>query len=646
LPPELGPRTISVLILEDNQADAKLMLYSLQQAGFFVQGHIARTSVEFQETIASANIDLVLADYNLPDWTGLDAIRWLRESGIGIPLILVTGSLGDEHAVACIKEGASDYVLKDKLDHLPIAVTHALEQQRLRRSRDQAIEQLHETASEYRLLFNSNPQPMWVYDLESLRFLAVNDAAINHYGYSREEFLRMTLRDIRPEEEIPRLLTNLAAGRNRKQLETAGTWKHRKKTGEIIDVKIMEGKLQFEGRSAALIGVEDVTERQVLERQFLQAQKMEAVGRLAGGVAHDFNNLLMVIGSSAQLIRDRLDDQKNIARYANQIEDAANKAANLTRQLLAFSRQQVLEPRVLDLNAVITDIGRMLKRLLGEDIEIMFLLDPALGKINADSGQIEQIIMNLGVNARDAMPSGGKLIIETSNVELNSDYLDHHGIKGKPGSYVRVGVSDTGCGMTPEVQSRIFEPFFTTKELGKGTGLGLATVYGIVKQSNGWIWVYSEVGLGTSFKIYLPRTEEQPNSPLQPVATAMVRGTETILLVEDEQILRQVTSEYLEDKGYRVLQAESGPQAAAILKNYAGTIHLLITDMVMPGFGGTKLAEICAATRPDTRIIYMSGYAEGALNQTLTGRNTLYLQKPLSLTSLAQKLRSLLDQAS
>lgn len=635
---------ISVLVLEDNPADAKLMLRELQKAKLVLQHELVRSAEDFRARASAKRYDLVLADFNVPGWNGLEAIRWLRTEGYNTPVILVTGSLGDEQAVTCIKEGASDYVLKDKIEHLPIAVSHALEEQQLRAARDRALAELRQAAEQYELLFNSISRPTWVYDRETFRFLAVNDAAVQHYGYSREEFLAMTIKDIRPPEEIPRLLLALADTSDETTV-LKGTWKHRKKNGDIIHVEITEGPLWFGGRPAVLITVEDVTERRVLEQQFLQAQKMEAVGRLAGGVAHDFNNLLMVMSSSAQLIQDDPDNKKSIDKYANQICHAAEKAASLTRQLLAFSRQQVMQPAIIDLNGVVRDIGTMLPRVLGEDVRIAMELAHELDRTNADRSQVEQIIMNLAVNARDAMPEGGTLTIQTKNVELDQEYVNAHGVRGKPGAYVMLSISDTGMGMSQEVQSHIFEPFFTTKELGKGTGLGLATVYGIVKQSGGWIWVYSEIGNGSVFRIYLPSSRQEPLVEQKAPEPIAHHGTETVLLVEDEEMLRKVTAEYLQRRGYQVLQAESGPQAQQILEQHEGDIDVLITDVVMPGFAGTKLAELCLAKRPLIRIMIVSGYADRTTHHEAVA-GAVYLQKPFSLNTLAQRLRSLMTSGT
>jgi two-component system cell cycle sensor histidine kinase/response regulator CckA len=369
---------------------------------------------------------------------------------------------------------------------------------------------------------------------------------------------------------------------------------------------------------------------------------MEAVGRLAGGVAHDFNNLLMVISGYAQLLDESSADPKKVVEYATRIQDASSKAATVTRQLLAFSRKQVLEPTVLDLSYVVKDLAKMLPRLLGDDVETVLELDPQVGTVRADRGQIEQVIVNLGVNARDAMPQGGRLTIATSNVALDASY--YQGVEVPPGQYVLLAVSDTGIGMDAATQVHIFEPFYTTKEAGKGTGLGLATVYGIVKQSSGFIWVYSEPDRGSIFKIYLPRVDAAADSDesLQPVQ-APSAGTETILLVEDEAVLRNVCRVYLECKGYTVLEAGNAKEAMKICQSYDRPIHVLITDIVMPGPGGLELARSALEIRPALSVVLVSGYTDRALDREAISF-AKFLQKPFSFDALARTVRSLLDK--
>lgn len=375
--------------------------------------------------------------------------------------------------------------------------------------RQRTVEAESEHASSFRLLFMNNPLPMWVYDLETLHFLEVNDAAMTHYGYAREEFLALRITEIRPPEDLPRLLDDLSTPRPLHQ--RSGPWRHRRKDGTLITVQIVSHTLTFADRRAALVVAEDITERKQLEAQVLQMQKMESIGRLAGGIAHDFNNLLTVIIGSTGMASEALAPNHPVLEDLQAIQAASQRAAGLTHQLLAFARKQILEPRVISLNDLIVEMDRLLRRLIREDIDLVTLPTADLWHVKVDPGQIEQVLVNLVVNARDAMLGGGQLTIETRNVVLDDTYVRSH-MSIIPGSYVMLAVSDTGVGMSPEVQARLFEPFFTTKEPGKGTGLGLATCYGIVKQSGGNIWVYSEVGHGTTIKVYLPRAEESADA--------------------------------------------------------------------------------------------------------------------------------------
>ena len=401
------------------------------------------------------------------------------------------------------------------------------------------------------------------------------------------------------------------------------------------------------GRLTHYAGVaQDITERRRLEGQFRQAQKMEAVGRLAGGVAHDFNNLLTIINGYSELLLERLHPSDPLRGSIEEIIKAGGRAASLTRQLLAFSRQQVLAPRVLDLNALVADVERMLRRLIGEDIDLVMLPGAELGRVKADPGQIEQILVNLAVNARDAMPEGGKLVIETTNVELDDAYARSHPVV-TPGHYVMLAMSDTGTGMDAAIQAHIFEPFFTTKEQGKGTGLGLSTVYGIVKQSGGYIWVYSEPGLGSTFKIYLPSVEDAAESVSGPEARELpFGGSETILLVEDEEAVRTLASKILQERGYRVLESASPDDALQIAEHHQEPIDLLLTDVVLPKMSGRKIAEYLTALRPNMKVLYMSGYTDDAVVRNgVLESNTAFLQKPFTPSGLARKVREVLDAA-
>ena len=391
-----------------------------------------------------------------------------------------------------------------------------------------------------------------------------------------------------------------------------------------------------------MVVAQDISERQALEEQLRQAQKMEAVGRLAGGVAHDFNNLLMVIKGHTELLLNVVPVPPPMLKKIENIDRAADRAAALTRQLLAFSRMQVLQPRVMNINGVVEEMGKLLPRLIGEDIELILRTSPDLGVIRADGSQMEQVIMNLAVNARDAMPSGGKLVIETSNADLDRAYSSVHPLV-QPGRYVLLAVSDTGTGMDAQTQARIFEPFFTTKGQGKGTGLGLSTVYGVVKQSGGYVWVYSEIGKGTSFKIYLPRVDQAEDAASPVPSSEAPLGAGTILLAEDEQEVREVAREFLESGGYTVLEARDGADALRLAEQYAGIIDLLVTDMVMPGMTGQELAARIQEKRKGLHVIFMSGYSEYAAVEAAHSDPALrLLTKPFSRAVILRAVRDML----
>jgi nitrogen-specific signal transduction histidine kinase/ActR/RegA family two-component response regulator len=404
--------------------------------------------------------------------------------------------------------------------------------------------------------------------------------------------------------------------------------------------------INLNGEQCILAITYDISRRRELEHQLRQAQKMEAVGRLAGGVAHDFNNMLGVITGYTDLIRARFEKDEAARNQVDEIRKASDRAVSLTRQLLAFSRKQVLQPETLNLNERIRDLGKMLQRLMGDDIELIVRLGEPLDLVKADPGQIDQVIVNLAVNARDAMPCGGKFIIETSCVELNADNTPHQH-RAKPGRYVLVKISDTGHGMDPETLSHIFEPFFTTKQPGKGTGLGLSTVHGIVNQSDGYIWVYSEPGRGSSFKIYLPAVAQAASvAPGQARVPALARGSGTILLAEDDAPMRALTRHLLEIQGYRVLEADDGDAAVSLAEAHCDEIHLLLTDVVMPRLSGPSLAERVRTLNRDIRIIYMSGYTDellahhGAMHSGIT-----FLEKPFTQESLMRVVQKTLSGA-
>jgi len=397
--------------------------------------------------------------------------------------------------------------------------------------------------------------------------------------------------------------------------------------------------------ATAVDNVSLIEREQCKEEQLRQSQKMDAIGQLAGGVAHDFNNLLTVINGYCELSLRRLAEDDPLRKNIEQIGKAGTRAAGLTRQLLAFSRQQIMHAEVLDLNSVVRDMDNMLQRLIGEDMDLVTLLKPALGQIKADPGQIEQVLLNLVVNARDALPQGGKITIETSNTYLDEAYARKH-VSIRPGHYVVLTVSDTGRGMDDETKKRIFDPFFTTKEVGKGTGLGLSTVYGIVKQSQGNVWVYSEVGKGTTFKVYLPRVDEvSEEQEVDDRVRTLPTGSETVLLVEDEHLVRDLTIELLKECGYLVITASNGEEGLRVSTEFEGPIDLMITDIVMPRMSGSELAERIAVLRPETKVLYMSGYTDDAIvRHGILDDHVSFIQKPFSADQLLVKAREVLDQ--
>ena len=632
------------------------------------------------------------------------------------------------------------------------------------------INRLRTAQQRYRLLFENNPQPMWVYDQATLAFLAVNNAAIRRYGYTEDEFLKMDLRDIQSPEDIEYLL-----GLTREpatELHTEGSLRHRKSDGTVISVEIIEHPIKFDGRQSALVIPRDITaqqeaeialqksrerlqlafdaaneglwdwnvetgegyfsprffmilgyepgevatdheawrslvhpddlpaiaqqcaeqigrqngafaiecrmrrktgdytwvqsrgkviawtnvgkptrivgtsidinDRKALEAQYQQAQRLESIGRLAGGVAHDFNNLLTVINGYAEMALGQTDTKHPAHGCLEGIRGAGERAASLTQQLLAFSRKQLLQTTVVNINRSVAEVDKMLRRLIGEHITLVTHLSPDLGNVKADAGQLQQIIVNLVVNGRDAMPDGGTLIIETGNVAFDDNDLGRHP-DGRPGRHIMLAIMDDGLGMSPEVEERIFEPFFTTKAKGVGTGLGLAMVHGIVMQSGGWISVNSEPGRGTAFKIYFPRTDEPISSP-DVVSKIDFQGTETILIVEDQEEVRDLAATALRRCGYKVHTCANGEEALRFAAAFEDTIHLLISDVIMPGIDGMALAKVLCEQRSGLRSILMSGYTDNVLTQDgMLNRGIAYLQKPFTPGQLAEKAREVLS---
>ena len=500
-------------------------------------------------------------------------------------------------------------------------------------------EALAESEARYRLLFERHPTPMWVFDRETLAFLTVNAAAVEHYGYTREEFLGMTLRDIRPQEELPALEARLGVPSG-----SHGVFRHRTKDGRIMDVGIVSDAIPFAEREAELVMATDVTDQLRMEEHLRQVQKIEAVGQLAAGIAHDFNNLLTVILTHCEFLHSAVPQGGEGSEDLSEIRKAATRAAGLTRELLAFSRKQILQPEAFDVNEKVAELRSMLARLIGEDIEMEIGLSEEPCIVLADPHQLEHVLVNLAVNARDAMPAGGRLTIRTETVTVGEDRL-HEGEVLEPGEYALLTVTDSGMGMTAEVRERIFEPFFTTKEQGRGTGLGLATVHGIVRQSRGHVSVGSEPGRGASFRVYLPRQmEDHARQPAAPRQSPERRGKEIVLLAEDEPAVRAATRRILERDGYTVIEATNGREALKRAAAVPGPIDLLLTDAIMPEMGGGALASELSRLRPEIKVLFMSGYTDDQIIRGgVTTRKVELLQKPFEIAELLQRVRAVLD---
>jgi len=628
--------TVHILLLEDNDADAELVEVELRRAGLDFTARRVVTRPDFERALREFHPDIIVSDHELPQFSGVAALELAGALAPHAPFILLTGSLDEETAVEYMKAGAADYILKGRLTRLGPAVRGALERERMKR-------QLREREEYFKSLIEQAMDIIAVLDADgAVRY--ASPSVLPLLGYGAEELVGQHIFDlVHPDDIGPALRVfaeGVATGQGDRLLglqvrHKDGTYRSLEAIGRyLLDDPVVRG---------VVINARDVTERRSLERQLLQAQKMEAVGRLAAGIAHDFNNVLTAIFGYVDLLLDGLPTLSPLRPDIEEIRTAAERAAGLTRQLLAFSRKQVRQMRTLDLNELLTDIHKLLRRLLREDIDMVTKLDPRLGAVRADSGQLEQVVVNLAVNARDAMPGGGRLTIETRNAELDEAYTREH-VPVRPGRYVMFALSDTGTGMSPETMAHLFEPFFTTKEAGKGTGLGLATVYGIVTQSGGYVWCYSELGHGTTFKMYLPRVDE-PVDPLPVrVAARSTRGSETVLVVEDEPGLRALTRRVLEKHGYTVLEAATADAAAALAGDYPGPIHLLLADVVLPGGSGRALADALLSQRADVRVLFMSGYTEDAIvHRGVLAANTPFLHKPFSADTLTAKVREVLD---
>jgi len=762
---------LRVLLVEDNPHDAELLLHELRRAGFDPVWQRVDSEPAFVDSL-SADIEIILSDYQMPQFDGLRALKLMQEHGLEIPFIVVSGAIGEEVAVEAMRSGANDYLMKGNLAKLGPTIKRELNEAENRRARRRAEAALRESEDRHRDLIEHSRDLICTHDLTG-RILSVNQTAAELLGYDQETLLTKNIEEIlfsgsenqfayyiaelrktgsaqgtmtvqtrlgekrvwdysntlrtegvavpivrtmahdvteqsqaenalqenqarlagivnsamdaiiSVDSEQKIVLFNAAAERifrcpatdaigqsidrfipqrfreqHTKHIrnfgETGLTLRSMHSFAELtalradseqFPIEASISQIEVAGQKLFTVILRDITERKQLEEQFRQSQKMEAIGRLAGGVAHDFNNMLTAIIGYSQLVQAQLDDSSPLRHDIEEIEKAGNRAAGLTAQLLAFSRKQVLQPKVLDLNEVMSDVDKMLRRLIGEDIDLVTIGMPDLGRVKADPGQVEQILLNLALNSRDAMPRGGKLIIETANIELDEIYASSHA-DVVPGRYVMLAVSDTGHGLDAETQSHIFEPFFTTKPQGKGTGLGLSTVFGIVRQSGGHVWVYSEPGHGAAFKVYFPRVDEPADAAAAPIKSVeSLYGSENILVVEDDEAVRDVSRLALEKYGYTVLEAERGTQALEAFGPLATAIDLVVTDVIMAGMSGPGLVLRLQKLHPDVKVLYVSGYTEEAtIHHGVLTEGIAFLQKPFTPDGLVRKVRQLLDK--
>ncbi len=606
---------IRVLLVEDNPGDARLFEELIRDtgAGQWNLVQVDRLSVAL-DRLSREPFDVMLLDLSLPDADGLETLIRAHTQAPKIPIVVLTGHDDEALAVRAVRAGAQDYLVKGRLDGdlLVRSIRYASE-------RGRAVEALERREEHYRSLIENSMDLINILNLDgTIRY--ASPSAERLLGYPLDELVGRNVFSFVHPEDKPHVQAALVNGNGGRPVEcrvrhSDGSWRVLESFSRDLS--------HVAGVNGMVVNARDITERKHLEEQLHHSQRLEAVGRLAGGVAHDFNNLLMVITGYSHMLLDAMHPSDPARQDLEQVVKASERATDLTRQLLAFSRRQGVRASLVNLNVLVQEMDRMLRRVLGEEIELIVHLSPELNIVRADPGQIEQVILNMVVNARDAMPSGGQLLIETRN-------------SGQPArNWVTVSISDTGVGMDSQVLSRVFEPFFTTKE--HGTGLGLATSYGIIKENGGELRVESTPAMGTSFHIELPAADQTPEDVKPPKENRTPRGTETILLVEDEDPVRRVVETMLKRHGYQVLASASSKDALATAEQHRGMIHLLITDMVMPGMSGRKMAECLAAKRPQMKVLYVSGYGDATAQD-----EAHFLQKPFSTEELATKIRELL----
>jgi PAS domain S-box-containing protein len=636
---------LHILHLEDDPKEIALIQSTLEAGGITCAITHVQNHDDFVAALEHGGIDLIISDFSLPAFDGLSAAEIVRDKWPAIPLILVSVTLDEELIIDSLKSGATDYVVKQRLCRLAPAVRHAMKDVEEGARNRQTEEALQDIERRFYILFNESDMGIAMVGEDGYSILT-NPALQKMLGYTNEELCRRPFQDFTHPDDCTaslELYRQLFEGSHKSyQIDKRYIRKDGQEVWAHLSVSMAHGAL---GHADYALGIaEDITERRKLEAEFIEAQKMEVVGQLAGGVAHDFNNALAVIMGYSELTMERSDLDDALKSNLETIRSVAERAAGLTRQLLVFSRKQVVLPVVMDINDVLKDLNKVLRLLIDENIEITIVPGKQTGRIKADSGYVGQVLMNLVVNARDAMPNGGKLTITTKNVMLDENYAHTHtGVI--PGNYVMLSVRDTGTGMTEEVKAHLFEAFFTTKPKGKGTGLGLATCQNIIQQAGGQIDLYSKVGKGTIFKVYFPRVEQPLEVAARRQTGPLPRGTETLLIVEDEPTVRHLARDVLEAQGYDVIRASNGQHALCVAREHEGSpIRLVITDIIMPLMDGNVMAEWLKSTYPDLKILFTSGYMDDTIaNHGVLKPGVAFLPKPYTPSILARKVREMLD---
>jgi two-component system, cell cycle sensor histidine kinase and response regulator CckA len=631
-----------ILYIDDYLLDRELVRDALEKEDQNFYLIEAASRAEFEARLAEGNYDLVLTDFNILGFEGLQVLDAVHAQAPHVPVVIVTGTGSEEVAVESMKRGAADYVIKTPhhIQRLPQTILAAAERQHLREERERAETALVESEERYRLIAENTSDLISLLDQEG-RFVYASPSYKCVLGYDPAELIGTSAFDlIHPDDlaAVPEPWSLL-----RPQGTGAATFRYRHASGAWLYLDASGAVVERPGGAYVVNVSRDVTERKDLEARFRHAQKLESIGQLAGGVAHDFNNLLTAILGYAELGLELLPPDAPAYGDLEEIQKTAKRGAKLTKQLLAFARRQVIELQVLNLNDLILNMNNLLRRLIGEDIELVIRSTRDLWPIKADPNQIEQVIVNLAVNARDAMPKGGTLLIEIDNVPFDEEN-ERQNVGVTAGEYVMLAVSDTGAGMTEAIRQKIFEPFFTTKEPGHGTGLGLATCYGIITQHGGDIQVSSRLGHGTSFKIRLPRVDGVASTLPTDSTEELPRGSETVLLVEDDRTTRALIARVLRHQGYRVLEAENGVEALHMAQELVEPIDLLLTDMIMPRMSGKALVEHFIQLYSRASVLFISGYADSTTaHQTALEPIAAFLQKPFSPAELARKVRAVLD---